>query len=799
MMQDQDPVAPGIQVPVGSLAKVVQRDVNPGYPFWIAGIEDTVGQRPPTPPLDMLNSALATALNDSLDDTFDVKKADGTVITTVKNLYADLVPEQAGGWNGGLPRSALQGYAAGGTSSVNVVSKLDFSKVIGQSQAVYFPEEGTDIEQVAMAYHAVRNHPTYKVDMNGVVTPASFILNGNKPAVGAPYHEPCMDDQGDRFDTFNDPLTSNLGHVFWGADPGVWTDDATALSGGFDADTPRIYKGVNIQFDAVLNKAGYHYPQQRIITLWEDAVPVITKEIPPEPMVLRFNSFECGVYQHSNLVPEYYELDDYQVRTPTDIIGQHIHLPKWDLTTADGAANGWNYEDGTLSPGAVYERIHAANVYAALPGKDHRWATGTPAGTPLPGTLTAAEHPFFSTVAPPGTIAAKWLGARTTLQRWFFDPVINRDGIDRGLGIIFTHDHYGPSTHQQVGLYATVLVEPANSTWAHNETGDQLGCRNPGEYPAGATGPTDVCRADGGPTSWQAAIVPDEGGSFLNPAGQLEPYREFYFEYSDFQHAYEAGIYVGADQNGEALAAAGAGLPMAVMNTGNPLTACADPSNAFRCAINPPGMAQVNPVYPDLVLEASGESGEVAGCTVRPCPMAIDAADPGFLAVNYRNEPIGLRVYDPDRIAPDGKPGMQAAGQAGDLAFALQSRTDRAIPEFNSQPVAGSSINGTIFPPPINTGQVGAGDPFTPMMRTYVGDLVRVKMQAGGDEEEHNATIHGLKWLQAGSAFGAAPNSGWRNNQAAGISEQFTLTAPIVPVAGDTLQASIDYAYSMDT
>ena len=56
-------------------------------------------------------------------------------------------------------------------------------------------------------------------------------------------------------------------------------------------------------------------------------------------------------------------MDDYQVRTPTDIIGQHIHLPKWDLTTTDGAANGWNYEDGTLSPGAIRERIHAINEW----------------------------------------------------------------------------------------------------------------------------------------------------------------------------------------------------------------------------------------------------------------------------------------------------------------------------------------------------------------------------------------------------------------------------------------------------
>ena len=63
----------------------------------------------------------------------------------------------------------------------------------------------------------------------------------------------------------------------------------------------------------------------------------------------------------SYYVPKAYELDDYQVRTPTDIIGQHIHLPKWDLTTTDGSGNGWNYEDGTFSREAVVERIDASN------------------------------------------------------------------------------------------------------------------------------------------------------------------------------------------------------------------------------------------------------------------------------------------------------------------------------------------------------------------------------------------------------------------------------------------------------
>ena len=69
------------------------------------------------------------------------------------------------------------------------------------------------------------------------------------------------------------------------------------------------------------------------------------------------------VFWHTNLGPEVYELDDYQVKTPTDIIGQHIHLPKWDLSTADGSGNGWNYEDSTLRPARCGGRIHAINAY----------------------------------------------------------------------------------------------------------------------------------------------------------------------------------------------------------------------------------------------------------------------------------------------------------------------------------------------------------------------------------------------------------------------------------------------------
>jgi len=706
---------------------------NPGFPFWIAGIEDTMGQRPPTPPMDMLDAAKAQAL-----------KASG------KALWAAIDPAQAGGWDGGLPRHALDGVAAGG-EAVATATPVDFSKTTVRARPVYFPEEGTDVEQAAMAFHAQRQHPSHAVLPGGRTVAANFILNGAPPVIGAPFHEPCIDDTGKRL------TTGVVGNFFSSENQ---TGMSVKGSSPFNADRPRTYKGANIQFDAVFNKAGYHYPQQRILTLWEDAVPVIAKQKPPEPLVMRLNTFDCAMYHHTNLVPEHFEYDDFQVRTPTDVIGQHIHLPKWDLTTTDGSANGWNYEDGTLSPGVIRERIQAINAF-----NEARVAANVAPVTTLDGraTLQALPHPYFGQFG-----RADWMGARTTLQRWFTDPVVNLKGVDRGLGNIFTHDHFGPSTHQQIGLYATVLTEPAGSTWRHAETGELL-------YDTSR-------RQDGGPTSWQAAIVTgDLDGDNVN-----DSYREFFLEYTDFQHAYEAGVYVGAGPDGKS-------DPVAY-----PATA-----DTFRHAISPPGRKQA-PSFPDLLVIAG--SGQLRGCPQRPCPHAISGDDPGMYVVNYRNEPIGLRIYDPTRPGPDGKPGMQAEGLAGDLAFAFQTRTDRRIDALNQAPSAfgpgkqaatGPTGGTTLFPPHINAAGDQPGDPFTPMLRTYSGDKVHVRVQAGGDEEEHNISIHGVKWLQTGSAFGRSPNSGWKNAQAAGISEQFTFAAPVF--MGPGLNADVaDYLYTID-
>ena len=107
---------------------------------------------------------------------------------------------------------------------------------------------------------------------------------------------------------------------------------------------------------------------------------------------------------------------------------------------------------------------------------------------------------------------------------------------DRTLRTVFTHDHFGPSTHQQAGLYAGLVVEPPKSLWYENEktspapfggTDPATGRPLPGRTVTGAHG-TRV--ADGGPTTWQAVIeTPDLPGQ----STRRDSFREFVFALQD--------------------------------------------------------------------------------------------------------------------------------------------------------------------------------------------------------------------------------------------------------------------------
>jgi hypothetical protein len=584
----------------------------PGYPFYMAG---QAGHRAPQPAYDM-------------------------------------------DWDGGLPRhrivsaeaidgkpsvdaSLLADPVAARVASRNADSSLfDLARKLTKANIELLPQDGTDAEKVAMNFHAglgvagelgagvatttrygwlAKGYPSF--DSSGA--PGLFLVNGRAPKPGAPYADPCPD-------SFN----------------GLPVPD-------------RVYKAAYIQFDMPVNTSGWHDRQARVAVLQEDVEGTLNGTRPPEPLFFRANSNDCVTFKATNLIPNNLNLDDFQVFSPTDIMGQHIHLVKFDVTSSDGAGNGWNYEDGTFTAQEVRERIAANNAYQASIG-----------GSQI---LTPLVHPELG----PGP-DNEWLGAQTTVQRWWADPLLNTRGEDRTLRTVFSHDHFGPSSHQHHGLYAALVIEPTDSQWT-TPSGDWLGYRD-----------------DGGPTSYAANILHSDPSL---------SYREFNLAFADYAIVYTAS----------------------------------------NIPVNPPNFQEH-----DLPIGVG--SPVVGDPSQQPEPEAISTADPGTQLINYRNEPVALRVTEKNQQGEY----VQKTGEAGDVANAFSS--------------------------------VVHGDPHTPILKVYEGDRVQVRLIQGAQEDQHVFNIHGFKWLFEPSA----PNSGYMNAQQLGISEHFEFEVGAFPIAG----RNIDYLYS---
>ena len=455
---------------------------NPGFPFFVPGVS---GHRPPHPPLDFAWLENPETRMPILDDK------------TKEKIYLD----------GGLPRhlvldgKVLKEFHTRWDFSKDTALRDKDGKIVpgaGALTAFELPEVGTPVELAAMNEHAIRTHPT--AQPNG--EPGNFILNGLPPTNGAPFADPAVNDQGN----------ANVHR--------------------------RRYQAAVFQLDTILNKKGWHYPQQRMISLWQDVKPTVDNTRPPEPFFFRTNTSDSIQFWHTNLLPSYYELDDFQVRTPTDIVGQHIHLVKFDVTASDGAGNGFNYEDGTFAPDEVQERIDSINAAGGMFAFDPATGFVGPAPAkqnkltlkdvgdyyPPPGStfvkLNNGIPQWTKPAGKPGSVFAPtshveaWDGAQTTIQLWEVDALLNNEGVDRTLRTVFSHDHFGPSTHQQAGLYAGMVVEPESSEW-YLPYGERMNTRS-----------------DGGPTSWQGYIVTE------NPQ---DSYREFMLEFQDMQLAYAKG------------------------------------------------------------------------------------------------------------------------------------------------------------------------------------------------------------------------------------------------------------------
>lgn len=824
-----------------------------GYPFYIPG---QPGHRPPQPPLDL--------------DTVDGVSVDGGMPRHVLTGWED---------KGNLTLRALsnQHVLESALAKGGKAAQVNARRVFDQNpDALYalaeeweqlggvrlLPEQGTPEERRAMAFHAGAlsapglqpqspatdlRDPLWQMESKGYETqraaaiagqsvpsgPNVFWVNGRQPVPGAPYADPC-------------PIKAHV----------------------------RDYRVGVIQTELTVNRHGWFDPQARILSLENDIQNIIdpgTRTHMPEPLFFRANSGDCIDFRHSNFVPNALALDDFQVYTPTDTIGQHIHLVKFDVTSSDGSGNGWNYEDGTFSPEEVRERVRAYN---------HAIDTGVLLGA---APLKLKTHPLFTAPCVAGDALCEALklrgscpvnaeslpldklarehpfcGAQRTVQRWYADPILDpKTGRDYTLRTVFSHDHFGPSSHQQHGLYAALVVEPANSVWLSIDA-DTLDWRKLCSVDSvereverrkviGGANLSDSyieldaqcrqrdpdfravredelreplhLRADGGPTATRANIVsplclfdrppsPTSWGS-RKDSNPLDPST--------------------TQQNMRKVDCPGHHAPDTRREYA---LAFADFSILYNTALEP-----INPETRD---ESMLRLGHRQVPFNRSSPLAISSEDPGTQLINYRNEPLPLRIVDirPDPslggfdyrqaicmdgddacigdmanafssfahfgrdldiaernygaiFSPSARITLQRAGMAAQLDRVLAD-VERWRVDFNcalypagvlslSCRETGKGSNGAIFTLAGTQPPRDMGDPATPLLRVYEGDPLYIRLIQGAQEAQHVFSMTDAKWLREPDN----PHSGFISAQPLGISEHFEVNVRISPMGSE--------------
>lgn len=703
----------------------------PGYPFYIAG---KAGRRAPQPPLDMALDANGKPMDAGLPR--HVVESGERKFAAEEGVSPKLGADGAPDINALLARSLAIG---------------DFTAHFESLRLKVLPNGGDRMERNGMAFHhdgAVRDdagakqHDLELLQANGApsafdatkggyatfalsaptapgAAPSStatgfFYVNGAPPRPGAPFADPCGAADGFASGAVADPFTGSS----FSPDPDVR---------GF-----RRYEVSAVQLkQMVVNKAGWHDPQARIDVLSSEADQYKDKaRADAAPFFFRARSKDCIEFRHTNELPHKLARDDFQVATPTDTIGQHIHLVKFDVTASDGSGNGWNYEDGTFAPDEIAERIcksqgavtgGATELRNRNCGREDHWKAPR---------LGADSHP-------------EWF--QTTVQRWFADPILSQpslaanDRVDRTMRTVFSHDHFGPSSIQQHGFYTALVIEPRESIICPEHVTGSSDC----DPPPAAGVDLDLKNGD------QHMVGPRK--LVLNRQGHSEPdAREYALAVADFALLYDPKSPKGADQyknerpakglvclarEAEALAAGKNELSSICSGRGEE-----DVASPILFAGYTP--AELKEVAHELAADARdlrNRNGRPIAAPARPEGISVDHHDPYL--VNYRNEPPLLRIG----ATKPGTIGGLPLGECGAVGAASRDRDLERSIAFQRQGDAGDL--GESYRSLLTTGDdagVAHGDPCTPILDVYDNERIQIRLIQGAQEVQHVFTVEGV-------------------------------------------------------
>jgi manganese oxidase len=779
--QDGTPIPAVLPLPSQALPPLPTygSDGLAGYPFYIPG---QAGHRAPQPPLDF------------------AKNPDGT-------------------WrDAGLPRHVVRGgergftgLSAAETNALTLEQQLqralalgDMSGELESANILLLNNAGEPAERRAMAFHAgtsqldvtgdERADMTIRVKVkaaNGEITelgltsdypsllpedaasyasltssPVHFQVNKNQPKGGAPFADPC-----------GDPAKKGQ----------------------------RDYHVSAIQLDMVVNEHGWHDPQARINVLDTDVATLEGKRTnEAEPFFFRAASGECIVFYHTNRTPKDLALDDFQMKTPTDIIGQHIHLVKFDVTSSDGSANGFNYEDGTFAADAVLERKCAMNVYERSLGRSE----------PYPGLALCDEHDHEKVWE---TLKEDPNNFQTTTQRWFSDPILAYQKPSTSLA----SNLHGQETVNINGKdYATRMpftmtpLSP-NHAAAQSETGESFTSHSSSAHTASSNIPVS---ADSEPMvlsetqmqvetqgetpepmdrTMRTVFTHDHfGASSIQQHGfysalLIEPFGSIWC-YADKRDIPENLV---AQQSSETLKCPAGSAEMPEQAVGSRALILVDKDEKYHTNHRELALAIADfallydPRLPaDVDLEdwfnqealpedsladkgmnqlvreglayfgnAKGLSAEdnlalqeyvssywlEHGLPVDPPlkPEAISKNHHNPYLVNYKNEPIPLRIgKNPSAYSLDCQRGFYEANPEGNNAERFQVMLRESRGDVSEQKEGAAGDMANVF------GSSLHGDPCTPIFEAYEGERVQLRLIQGAQEVQHMFNIEGLYW-----------------------------------------------------
>ncbi|MBI3979136.1 MAG: chitobiase/beta-hexosaminidase C-terminal domain-containing protein [Chloroflexi bacterium] len=212
-----------------------------------------------------------------------------------------------------------------------------------------------------------------------------------------------------------------------------------------------------IQLDIVYNEAGWHDNQGRILVLDQDVDAVLAGQ-PPEPLFFRVNAGDCVNFNLTNRLPNWVGNDDYLRLIQTNMVGQHIHLVKFDVTASDGASNGWNNQQAAFSQ---EQREFDERVLAGTQSCDPDSFNGD---QPVGGGCRVPAPPSFDP-AWSCSSAATCPRGQTLHERWY---------ADYELRTVFSHDHHFPAEDQNRGYFSALVVEPKGMDIRNSFTGEYL-------------------------------------------------------------------------------------------------------------------------------------------------------------------------------------------------------------------------------------------------------------------------------------------------------------------------------------